>query len=109
MTISNTNTNLEDKLLDDKYLSRDLELIFDSIRDIHDLSNEDGLRLDSFNSILSMIIEKMANAFSQIESDLLMYRFSSAIREAQTDEEKLKLINEYQALSDNLPHREYVL
>lgn len=109
MTTLNRNTNLEDELLDAKYLSRDLELIFDSIRDIHDLSNQDGLRLDSFSAILSMIIEKMVNAFGQIESDLLMYRFSSAIREAKTDEEKLKLINEYQTSSERLPRREYVL
>ncbi len=109
MTALNRNTNLQEGLLDDAYLSRDLELIFDSIRDIHHLSKQDGLHLDSFNAILSMIIQKMVKAFGQVESNLLIYRFSAAIREAQTDEEKLRLINEYQSSSERLPRREYFL
>lgn len=109
MTNANPTTNTEFLSTEYRYISRDLELIFDSVRDLHGLSNENGLMLSSFSSMLNMIIEKMTNTFGQIESDLLMYEFSSAIRDASNDEEKLKIINEYQASVERLPRREHTL
>jgi len=96
MTNLNINTKPANDLTDDEYLARDLSIIYDTALSLYELSKKDDLDLSFFNPTLQMLIEKMANTFGQIESNLNMYEFCEKIREAKTEEERNIILNEYQ-------------
>ncbi|WP_323815199.1 hypothetical protein [Cellvibrio sp. NN19] len=107
MTASNVITKPANDLTDEEFLSRDIELIYDAVTDIYDLSKYDGIRLDSLNSMLRLLREKMANAFNQIESNLSMYQFVEAIRHAQTEQEKNEIVDRFKSAKEVTPRRTY--
>lgn len=106
MTAKNVITKPANDLTDEQFLSRDIELIYDTVTDIYDLSKYDGIRLDSLNSMLRLLLEKMANAFNQIESNLSMYKFVEEIRHAKTEEERSSIVEFYKAEGSS-PRRVY--
>lgn len=106
MTAKNVITKPANDLTDEQFLSRDIELIYDTVTDIYDLSKYDGIRLDSLNSMLRLLLEKMANAFNQIESNLSMYKFVEEIRHAKTEEERNNIVEMYKSERSS-PRRVY--
>lgn len=107
MTTLNVNTKPADDLTDEQFLSRDIEIIYDAVTNIYDLSKHDGIHLDSVNTILRMVLEKMANVFNQVETNLSMYRFCDEIRDAKIKQEKTEIMNKYMSASDASPRRVY--
>lgn len=95
MTNLNINTKPANDLTDDEFLHRDIDLIYDSVVDIYELSKHDGIRLDLINNTLRLLLEKMANAFNQIQSNLSMQAFIDEIKEVQTEDEKTEIMNKY--------------
>jgi hypothetical protein len=106
MTAKNVITKPANDLNDGQFLSRDIELIYSTVLDIYDLSKYDGIRLDSLNSMLRLLLEKMANAFNQIESNLSMYKFVEEIRHAKTEEERNSIVEMYKS-DGSSPRRVY--
>lgn len=107
MTNLNINTKPANDLTDDEFLLRDIDLIYDTVVDIYDLSKHDGIRLDLLSNTLRLILEKMANAFNQIQSNLSMQAFVAEIKEAKTEAEKTEIMNKYILASSASPRRTY--
>ncbi len=107
MTTKNITIKPANDLTDGQFLSRDIELIYSTVLEIYDLSKYDGIRLDTLNSMLRLLLEKMANAFNQIESSLSMYEFVEAIRHAETEEEKNEIVDRFKSAKDVAPRRTY--
>jgi hypothetical protein len=95
MTTLNTNTKPANDLTDDEFLSRDIDLIYDAVTDIYELSKHDGIRLDLISNTLRLLLEKMANAFNQIQSNLSMQAFIDEIKEVETEVERTEIMNKY--------------
>lgn len=107
MTNLNINTKPANDLTDDEYLSRDIEIIYDSVRNLYNLSKHENVPLNLLNTMLRLLLEKMANAFNQIESHLSMYAFVEELRAAKTEEENAAIVKKYMAASDSSPRRVY--
>jgi hypothetical protein len=106
MTAINANIKPANDLTDEEFLSRDIELIYNAVTDIYDLSKLEGVRLDTLNTMLRMLLEKMANAFNQVESNLSMYKFLEEIRHAKSEEERNSIVDIYKT-AGSTPRRIY--
>lgn len=107
MTNLNITTKAANDLTDDEFLHRDLDLIYDTFVDIYELSKHDGIRLDLMSNTLRLLLEKMANAFNQIQSNLSMQAFIDEIKAVKTEEEKTEIMNRYISASHSSRRRTY--